>query len=341
MFSIHGHEHAVNLLNRALAARHLHHAYLISGPNHIGKTTLAIQIAQAINCENIEPPCQHCQSCLRIHNGLHADVVRIGLTFIDEAQQNIPIDSIRELKRSASLKPYEGRVRVYVIEEAERLSIPAMNALLKTLEEPPPDTILILLTSDASSLPATIVSRCMQLILKPLPISSVEYILQKQYDFGADESRELARLSRGCIGWALKSIENPEPLASLHQKLERIANVCESEIASRFAYSDDLARRFQRDRNEARNELYLWLSWWRDILLINQGHRSEIVHSSWEQTLGKLSGKVTNEELVSWVHTIMKTIEALEHNANPRLALEVMMLDLPIVQATNTTSSKS
>ena len=336
MFRIHGHGPTVNLLERSLKEGRLHHAYLLVGPDHVGKTTLATQLAQAVNCTGESPPCGECESCQRITQGYHADVVVLGVNAgqEDESRKSIRIDTIRELQHSASLRPYEGRKRVYIIQEAERMSQEAANALLKTLEEPPPDVLLIALTADIDSLLPTVISRCMQLDLRPLAISEVTQLLQDEYNVAAAKAEEFARLSRGGVGWAIPAVQDPEPAAALHQRLERIANVSEGDLDHRFSYADDLARRFPRDRAAVREELYLWLRWWRDILLILQRQPDQVVHVTWLETLERLASSVSPAEVVAWAHVITDTLDALDQNANTRLALEVMMLEIPGVQVT-------
>jgi DNA polymerase-3 subunit delta' len=334
MFRIHGHRPTVSLLEYSLKGGHLHHAYLLVGPDHVGKTTLAVQLAQAVNCTVESPPCGKCESCQRINQGYHADVLVLGMNDEQEGQsrKSIGIDPIRELQHSASLRPYEGRKRVYIIQEAERLSQEAANALLKTLEEPPPDVLLIVLTADIDSLLPTVISRCMQLDLRPLPIPEVTQLLQDEYNVAVAEAERFARLSRGCVGWAIQAVQDPEPVAALHQRLERIASICEGDLNHRFSYADDLARRFQRDRAAGREELYLWLRWSRDILLILQGQTDQVVHVTWLETLERLASNVSPREVVAWAHVITDTLDALDQNANPRLALEVLMLEMPLAK---------
>ena len=334
MVRVHGHGPTVSMLEHSLNGGHLHHAYLLVGPEHVGKTTLAVQLAQAVNCIGEGPPCLMCDACLRIAHAQHADVLTLEVSPAQEGEnrKSVGIDTIRELQHSAILRPYEGRKRVYIIQEAERMSPEAANALLKTLEEPPPDVLLILLTADLDSLLPTVISRCMQLDLRPLPISEATQLLQDEYSMAAPEAEQFARLSRGCIGWAIQAVQDPEPAAALHQRLERIASVCEGDLGHRFSYADDLARRFQRGRAAGREELYLWLRWWRDVLLILQGQTDQVVHTTWQETLERLASSASPTEVVRWIHVITGTLDALDQNVNARLALEVMMLELPAIQ---------
>jgi DNA polymerase III subunit gamma/tau len=156
MWQVIGQDKILSLLDYGLKTDSIAHAYLLVGPRHVGKGTLANNLAQALNCEGAGTPCGQCRSCQRIREGKHADVTSIGL----DSRAEIGIDDIRGLQRSANLPPYEGKCKVFIIDEAEYLSTEAANALLKILEEPPPRVVWLLLAADEERLLATIISRC-------------------------------------------------------------------------------------------------------------------------------------------------------------------------------------
>jgi len=161
MWQVIGQDKALALLDRSLKENNVAHAYLFVGPRHIGKKTLALNLAQALNCDADKPPCGQCHSCRRILEQKHADVTCIGL----DSKTEIGIDDIRKLQRLANLPPYEGKRKVFIIDDAEYLSTEAANSLLKILEEPPPKVVWVLLTAEEPRLLPTIVSRCQRLEL--------------------------------------------------------------------------------------------------------------------------------------------------------------------------------
>ncbi|MDA1035978.1 MAG: DNA polymerase III subunit delta' [Chloroflexi bacterium] len=331
MFNVLGHETAVKAFKTATHGGRLHHAYLITGPAHVGKLTLAMQIAQAMNClRPDDAPCRECEACKRIASGLHADVrvIAVDPEATEGPKTAIGIDSVRELIGAAHLRPYEGRTRVFVFDEAERMTHDAANALLKVLEEPPPDVLMLLLSADEDRVLPTITSRCQLIQLHPLAVDRVTRILNEQ-GVTADQADVIARLSRGCVGWAIDASHDPALLAGVHQRLERIAGVIEESLEARFSYAEELARRFQRDRAAGREELYLWLRWLRDILLIQQGQEGGVVNVSWSGTLHRQAASFTPADAVRWLHLVTESIEFLERNANARLALDVLMLEAP------------
>ena len=245
-----GHPRAVNALRRGLEEGRLSHAYLIAGPAHVGKMTLAMDLARMVNCAADAPPCGECRHCERIRQGLHADVRVVGPGYGgDEAAQSkssIGIGEVRALGREANLKPFEGGTRVFIVEDAERLTPEAANALLKTLEEPPDQVVLALLASEPSVLPPTVLSRCRQIALRPMPVEQVAQELRSRNGADAMRIEEIARLSGGRMGWALRAVQEPELVDGRTKRLQEVQEVLEGTLEKRFAYAARLASRFAK-----------------------------------------------------------------------------------------------
>src|ERR1700693_4957492 len=161
-----GQEHVVRALTHALEQQRLHHAYLFTGTRGVGKTTLARILAKALNCETngiSAHPCGKCRACVDIDAGRFPDLLEV------DAATNTKVDEMRELLDTAQYMPVSGRFKVYIIDEVHMLSRHAFNSMLKTLEEPPEHVKFILATTDPQRVPVTILSRCLQFNLKPLP----------------------------------------------------------------------------------------------------------------------------------------------------------------------------
>ena len=333
MWRLRGHEAALAQIDKSFKAERYAHAYLLVGPAQVGKGTLAIDMAQAANCLSAEDvPCGRCIQCVRIAAGQHADVVVIGVERREEdgpPRKEIGIDDVRDVQRQASLKPYEGKYRVFIFDGSEHMSEEAANALLKTLEEPPPQVMLILLACQEEALLPTIRSRCRRLELKPLPLSRMTAELVDARQLGEGDAAVLGRLSMGRLGWSYAALADPSIMEKRNEDLSRIAHLPEASLEDRYSYASDLASMYTGAREAGREALNLWARWWRDLLLIKEGAGQYVHNVDWADTLNLMASTYTTGQVVGFIRAVLRTIGALEHNANARLALEVLMLTLP------------
>jgi DNA polymerase-3 subunit delta' len=289
--------------------------------------TLALNLAQAVNCLGGQPPCGECRPCRRIAAGKHADVQVIGLS--SEEKMDIGIDQIREMQAATALPPYEGRRKVFIIDRAEHLSLEAANCLLKTLEEPPPHVLLLLLTARERALLPTIVSRCQRVELRPLPLALVEQALLELKGVSPPQAALLARLSGGCLGWAIAAVEQEELLREREEKLTRLIRLSTAGQEELLEFAATLAAQFSRHRESVYEVLDLWRSWWRDLLLLRGGGAAFITNIDRESELLRQAGDYTLEQIKTFIRCLEAAREQLERNANPRLVLEVLLLHLP------------
>lgn len=334
MWQVVGQDRVVSLLQRSLEKESLAHAYLLIGPPHVGKMTLALNLAQALNCQAVERPCGECVSCQKIASANHADVQVIGLTRDENSTEaklrtEISIDQIRQMQHSASLPPFEGQYKVFIIEGAEFLSIEAANCLLKTLEEPADKIVFILLTTNDRLLPQTVVSRCQRLELSPLAATEVEAALNSRWGIEPEKAKLLARLSHGCLGWAFSAAFEDSLLQQRAEKLERLLEIIGADYEERFACANQLATQFTQNRGSVQEVLDLWLDWWRDLMLVEIGCRDIITNVDRLDTLVEMAKGYRLAQIKEFINSIQAAGEQLRQNANPRLVLEVLMLDMP------------
>ena len=318
-------------MQRGLDSDRLSHSFLIAGPPQVGKTTLALDIAQAVNCESDERPCSQCGQCGRISSGLHPDVRIVGLEKSRSGRLRtlIGIEQVRDVQRETSLLPFEGRYRVIIFESAELFSEEAANSLLKTLEEPPERVLIILLATDALAMLPTIVSRCRLLQLKPVPSTVIAEFLSDREGVSLDRAREIAGLASGRVGWAVRAVEDTDMLKRVSDVLDEVETVIRSPLTERFDYAAGLADRFSGDRRSVYSDLELWLSWWRDVLLVGQKKPDLVSNVARVDSLTQAAERLSPDSVTGAIRTVMRTSFLLERNVSPRLALEGMMLKLP------------
>ena len=316
-----GHEWVVDLLLNGLARGRVTHATLIVGPPSIGKTTVAITFAQALNCTGGHlVPCGECVSCHKVVSGNHPDV-----RILDAPDQTLKIGEVRDLQRELSLSPHEGRWRVAVLSAFERATVEAANALLKTLEEPPAQVVLVLTATEADVLLPTIVSRCQVLALRPLSTSSVKEALISHWGADPIQANLLAHLSDGRLGWAVQALKDESTLVRRSEHLDGLTSLMSQGRVKRLAYAADLSR----DPTLVREVLALWLGWWRDVLLLASGSRVAITNVDQKDALRQQADLVTLRQAQRMVARLRSTMKNLDQNVNARLALEVLLLSLP------------
>jgi DNA polymerase-3 subunit delta' len=328
MWQVIGQDKILSLLDYSLKTNTVAHAYLLVGPPHVGKGTLAINLAQALNCDGPELPCGQCRSCQRILEGKHADVTPIGL----DSKTEIGIDDIRGLQRLANLPPYEGKCKVFIIDDAEYLSTEAANSLLKILEEPPPRVVWLLLAADEERLLPTIISRCQRLELKPVPSERIQEILINFYNADGDKAKLLSQLCHGRLGWAVSALANGDMLEQRSQRIAKLVSLLTPtgrSLEQRFAYAQELASQFSQNRRAGAEIMEIWLDWWRDLMLIKGGCQEAVINVDYETVLAEQAKELSLSEINGLLANLCMLQEEISKNVNPRLAWEWLMLNLP------------
>lgn len=320
--SVVGHTWALDLLHHQHQAGRVPQSLLITGPPQVGKSTLGRYFAQFLNCRDEQTrPCGQCPSCRKVISGNHPDV-----RIFDDDTEALKIDQIRELQRELALSPLEGQYRVTLLANFERATTGAANALLKTLEEPAARVVLILTASDIGALLPTIVSRCQILTLRLLPDAEILPALQTRWQTEPAQAELLTQLATGRLGWAVRALEDESFVERRLRRLDDLLDLLRMHRAERLAY----AQAASRDSAALRETFILWLTIWRDLLLLKSGSRTKIINLDWQEILQKVARQTTLTQVNSMIANLQNALLNLERNVNPRLNLEVVLLKLPL-----------
>jgi len=331
-----GHEWAVEMLKKHVVHGTTRHAYLFAGPPGLGRRTLALRFAQALNCQtSVEAgiPCGECRDCKQIAAMQHADLSIIEPTIKDpnNPKELIPapngeirIQQIRELQKTINLKPYQSPYRVLIFLRFQQANVEACNALLKTLEEAPSHAVLILTADNPEQLLPTIVSRCEVLRLSPLRVEEVQKELGIR---GLDSGRAklIAHISGGRFGYALRLLENESLLETREERLNDLQSLISASRVEKFAYADKLSR----DKESMRQAILIWLSYWRDVMLRSAQAETPLVNVDRNMEIEDLAGRLNLTIARAVVSRLEDVLEKMERNVNSRLLAEVLLLDLP------------
>jgi len=314
-----GHEWAIELLTESVASGRLRHAYLLVGPGQVGKTALAKAFAQFLLCDATERPCGVCRSCRLVQGDRHPDVWMVA-----PDGGSIKIEAIREMQHALSLSPVEGNMRICIIARMDLATTSAANCLLKTLEEPSGRALLVLTADRVDALLPTVVSRCQVLTLRLVPTQRIVSAL-KERGVGDEEARLLGHLARGRIGWAIDAARDPETIDARAQVLDELASLTGGSLVARFAWAEALSKRPE----QIPAVLATMTDWWRDVLLVTSGSHAEVTNVDRAGEIARWAARFGPAEASAALRGLRQTAWRLEHNANVRLALEVLALDMP------------
>lgn len=326
-----GHAWAETLLKKHMTTGMVRHAYLISGDDGVGKRTLAIRFAQALNCTGSDLAgeiCGECRACVLMPTIQFPDLHEITP---EEDSTKIKVEQIRELQQKLALSPFEGRWRIALVPDFESATESAANALLKTLEEPSENVVLLLTAIDTASLLPTIVSRCEHISLRAVSKNIVlEAIVQRN---GPGEQAELmASLAQGRPGWALRYADDPEYLIKRADLLDRLTQLLHQSKRERFDYVEGLLPRkddLDTQRNNVLQALQVWMGVWRDALQRGFQAQVDLANPDYSNLITELNQNLNPQKIYACVHALKRAQHAIERYANVRLTMEVLMLELP------------
>jgi DNA polymerase-3 subunit delta' len=343
--SILGQEKPIRLLRTLLQNESIPHALLFLGIEGVGKKTTAMATAMAVNCmghgdENLFKEetvrarrsttqkittksriCGCCKSCSKIKSGNHPDII-----LVEPTGNFIRINQIRNLCNTLAMKPYEARLRVVIISDAQAMNPAAGNALLKMLEEPPDRTVLILTAVHTSDLLPTIVSRCQHIRFSPIPHNHIEALLVEKQGASHDDAKIIATMANGSISKAISMMRHISKINWIKRRawlLNSVESLSLMPISSRLAFAENLSK----NKVVLSESLEMVKSWFRDLVIckfnpeqiINKDLREKIKLNSKKLAVASLLSKIDD------IHLAQKNIQA---NTNLRLTLEVLIMRL-------------
>ncbi len=323
-----GHEWAVDMLRQHVARDEARHAYLFAGPAGLGRRTLALRFAQALNCTQPAAPgepCGTCRDCKQIETMQHPDLTIVQA---DAEGKTLRVEQVRALQHSFSLKPYQAKYRVALFLRFQEANANAANALLKTLEEAPSHAVLILTADSPEALLPTIVSRCEVLRLRPSHVDIVESFL-KEHGAQAEQARLIAHISGGKAGYAWGLLQDEKLLHARSQRLNDLGSLLPASRVAKFAYAEKLSK----DKDAMRQTILLWISYWRDVLLQTTDADTPLANIDRTGEIQSLAARLDLATVRRVVEDLEHALARLERNVNPRLLAEVLLLDWPNLPA--------
>jgi DNA polymerase-3 subunit delta' len=322
-----GNERNKSVLQRQLQRGRIAAAMIFAGPDGVGKRRFALTMAKAANCRKVAADgfaidsCDECATCRRIDEGTYGDV-----TTVRPDGQYIKIAQARSVAEEVYYRPREGRQKFFIFDEAERLREEAANALLKTLEEPPPTSTMLLITSRPDSLLPTIRSRAQRLNFTPISTVEMERYLAENYPRPAPDNALLARITQGRIGQA-----TAYDLSVYRQERRALIEMIELMAAgdNRFRLLKAAEYLGKKERADFEKDLDLLTALLRDLFLLSAGKTSdEIVNIDVADRLAELSARIGRQRLTKWVGKFDELRANLRININRQIATEAALLEL-------------
>lgn len=360
-----GNERAIGLLTSSIEQGRVAHAYLFAGPAGVGKGLVAREVAKALNCERGEThPCDECVTCRKIDHGTHPDVLWFRPA---GAMRIIRVEQVAELLQAASFRPYEGRWKVFILVDADRLNVQSQNKVLKTLEEPAPDTAIILTSAAPEALLPTIRSRCQRIAFHPIAREAVERFLIDRHGAPAERAAVAAALGQGSLGAAIELLEE-----HADQRRQGLYNVLAAGGFEHFADLQAMALGIEKElvarrdtlkkqladenretleaieapgrkaltdqynahaegefRREVEAVLNLLVLWYRDVLLCRETDAAApLINADYAEAIAARGTGCSTQELLAAFDTIDEVRRAIALNVKVSNSLEALFLKL-------------
>lgn len=318
-----GHENIISQLKNAIKSDKVSHAYIFNGEDGSGKNMLAKAFAEALLCEKGEMEgCGECHFCKQLASDNNPDFVRLT----HEKPASIGVEDVREqLVEDVLIKPYNGKYKVYVIDEAEKMTVQAQNAILKTIEEPPAYSVIIFLTNNVEIFLPTIVSRCIIFNLRPLRESTIMEYLISEFKIPEYEAKICASYSQGKLGKAIRLATSEEFVDIKEEALKLVKNVYSYDIADLI----DAVKKITEYKISVIEYIDLLEMWYRDVLLFKvTKDPNNLIFSDEINSIRKQASKSSYEGLENIQRGLEVAKARLKANVNFELAIELMLLNI-------------
>jgi DNA polymerase-3 subunit delta' len=332
---VYGHTHVIAALQQTLQRGDApYHANLFLGPRQVGKSTVVHAFAQAILCtDEVRRPCGNCRACRLMSRASHPDFRLLQPLdkngAVDRLNGTLRAEQAAELIHDAALRPVESRYKVFLIQDFHNANDTFANKLLKTLEEPPEPIVLCLTATDRSQLLPTIVSRCRLTELRPLPPPLIAQALQARWQAPPEQATLLARLSNGRLGWAVDQLSHPDSQQTRLGHLQTLWQLLAADRIERLALAEQLAS--NRNNQQLFGLLEIWLTWWRDLLLVQTGCAGQCANIDQQARLIQQATQISLADTQHYLGLLRQVEGYLHHTVNTRLALDVLLLHMPRV----------
>ena len=316
-----GQEHIKDHFQKAISNKKISHAYILSGESGMGHKLLAEAFALTLLCESGRTvPCLTCHSCKQVLSGNHPDLIYV----IHEKPASIGVDDIRkQINDTIMIRPYSSEYKIYIVDEAEKMTIQAQNALLKTIEEPPSYVIIILLTTNQNTFLPTILSRCIQLKLKPLKDSIIRDYLINKLSVPETKADIYAAFARGNMGRAVKIAQSEEFKHMYEELIHVLRNIRDMDISMLLGF----IKKMKEDNLDLIECLDFMQIWYRDALMFKVTKDANLLIFKDEYSaINEMSQKTGYDGFENILQAIEKARIRLEANVNMELAMELMFL---------------
>lgn len=318
MFDLLGQEFALDVFQKSYKKGRISHAYIIAGPDGIGKSVFAMHIAASLLCLGDKKPCGVCNQCIKVMKGNHADI-----KIISNKGRSIGVDEIRQVIGEVYTKPYEGLRKLIIIKNADEITVQGQNAILKTLEEPSKDTTIIMTVENSNLLLETILSRCQIFKLSRVSMDRIrDYLISK----GVDEKRAstAASLSDGITGNALKFLED-----KFLKLREEVIGILIKVVKGSSIEALESVEFFLNNKDNIDSILDIIISWFRDIMVLKHTiDKNVLINKDYYELLVEESQQLSYNKLNGIIDSVNSTREKIRLNANFQLAMEVMLLNI-------------